>query len=259
MTEFNELIKTVAKLRDKDGCPWDKAQTLYSMKKDMIEEAFELLDALDNKDIDNIKEELGDLLLHVVMHSQIAGEEKLFNISDVIKEQNEKLIRRHPHVFSKETLKTKEEVLKKWEEIKKQEKSEKKQPNSILDNVPSSLPSLYKAQKLQKIAAKTGFDWKNINDIFLKLDEEVSELKNAINNNDIENISEELGDVLFVLSNIANHLKIDADESLRKSNQKFKRRFLFIENSLKDEGKNIENSSLEEMENLWQKAKESNL
>lgn len=255
MKEFYKLVEIVSKLRSPEGCPWDKEQTLYSMKNHLIEEVYELVDALDKKDIDNIKEELGDVLLHVVMHSQIASEDNLFNISDVIDDESEKLIRRHPHVFSSEKLDTTDKVLKRWEEIKKSEKKDCSKNKSILDKVPVALPSLQKAQKLQNVAAKVGFDWNNINDVLDKLNEEILELKEAISSSNKDNISEELGDVLFVLANVARHSKIDADESLRKSNEKFINRFYYIEKTLKEKGKNIENSTLEEMESLWQEAK----
>ena len=171
MKAFQDFIKTVAKLRSPEGCPWDKEQTLYSMKKDMLEEAAELADALDNKDIDNIKEELGDVLLHVAMHSQIASEYGLFSIEDVINEENEKIIRRHPHVFSNLDLKSTDDVLKKWDEIKKKEKEGQPQQKSILDSIPKNMTSLAKAQKIQEKVAKVGFDWTNIDDIFNKLNE----------------------------------------------------------------------------------------
>lgn len=255
MKEFDRLLEIVEKLRSPEGCPWDREQTLYSMKADMMEEASELLDALDNKDAENIAEELGDLLLHVVMHARIAEEDGLFTIEDVARGINEKLIRRHPHVFAGAEAKTTGAVLKNWEEIKKREKRGKPEPESVLDKLPASMPTLMKAEKLQKKAAAYGFDWTDTNDIFAKLEEEIAELKEAALSGDREKISGELGDVIFVTTNLARHLGADADESLRKTNKKFRNRFNYIEKSLAAEGKGLESASVEKMEELWQKAK----
>ena len=255
MKEFERLKQIVEKLRSPQGCPWDKEQTLYSMKTDMIEEAFELLDALDNKDIDNIKEELGDLLLHVVMHSQIAQEENLFSITDVITNLNEKLIRRHPHVFSGVDLKNTDEVLKKWDEIKAKEKTGKPTYQSVLDSIPSNIPSIIKAEKIQKKAAKFGFDWTDIKDVLNKLDEEISELKEAVSSGNKEKVCNELGDVIFAAVNVARHMGVDADESLRNTNKKFRNRFFHIEKTLEAKGKKLKDTTLDEMEAIWQEAK----
>ena len=252
MNEFDKLIDIVKKLRAPDGCPWDRKQTLYSLKDALIEETCELIDALDNKDIENIKEELGDVLLHVVFHSQTACEDGLFNIEDVICGINEKLIRRHPHVFKNEHYETAEQVKERWDEIKKEENKNKTAPDSILDKVPKSLPSLMQAEKLQKKASKYGFDWENPEQVFKKLQEELNELHDA-------HISEELGDVIFVLSRLATHLDISADESLRKVNNKFRRRFGFIEKSLKETGRTLETTTVAEMEEKWQEAKRKGL
>lgn len=203
MNEFDKLIDIVKKLRAPDGCPWDRKQTLYSLKDALIEETCELIDALDNKDIENIKEELGDVLLHVVFHSQTACEDGLFNIEDVICGINEKLIRRHPHVFKNEHYETAEQVKERWDEIKKEENKDKTAPDSILDKVPKSLPSLMQAEKLQKKASKYGFDWENPEQVFKKLQEELNELHDAYKEKNKEHISEELGDVIFVLSRLA--------------------------------------------------------
>ena len=245
MKEFDKLIDIVKKLRAPDGCPWDRKQTLYSLKDALLEETCELIDALDNKDIENIKEELGDVLLHVVFHSQTACEDGLFNIEDVICGINEKLIRRHPHVFKNEHYETAEQVKERWDEIKKEENKDKTAPDSILDKVPKSLPSLMQAEKLQKKASKYGFDWENPEQVFKE--------KNK------EHISEELGDVIFVLSRLATHLDISADESLRKVNNKFRRRFGFIEKSLKETGRTLETTTVAEMEEKWQEAKRKGL
>ncbi|WP_242349189.1 nucleoside triphosphate pyrophosphohydrolase [Mucispirillum schaedleri] len=259
MSEFDKLIDIVKKLRAPDGCPWDRKQTLYSLKDALIEETCELIDALDNKDIENIKEELGDVLLHVVFHSQTACEDGLFNIEDVICGINEKLIRRHPHVFKNEHYETAEQVKERWDEIKKEENKDKTAPDSILDKVPKSLPSLMQAEKLQKKASKYGFDWENPEQVFKKLQEELNELHDAYKEKNKEHISEELGDVIFVLSRLATHLDISADESLRKVNNKFRRRFGFIEKSLKETGRTLETTTVAEMEEKWQEAKRKGL
>ena len=259
MNEFDKLIDIVKKLRAPDGCPWDRKQTLYSLKDALIEETCELIDALDNKDIENIKEELGDVLLHVVFHSQTACEDGLFNIEDVICGINEKLIRRHPHVFKNEHYETAEQVKERWDEIKKEENKDKTAPDSILDKVPKSLPSLMQAKKLQKKASKYGFDWENPEQVFKKLQEELNELHDAYKEKNKEHISEELGDVIFVLSRLATHLDISADESLRKVNNKFRRRFGFIEKSLKETGRTLETTTVAEMEEKWQEAKRKGL
>lgn len=259
MNEFDRLVDIVKKLRAPDGCPWDRKQTLYSLKDALLEETCELIDALDNKDIENIKEELGDVLLHVVFHSQTACEEGLFNIEDVTRGINEKLIRRHPHVFKNEHYETAEQVKERWDEIKKEENKDKTAPESVLDKVPKSLPSLMQAEKLQKKASKYGFDWDNPEQVFEKLQEELNELHEAYKEKDKEHISEELGDVIFVLSRLASHLDISADESLRKVNNKFRRRFGFVEKALKETGKTLETASVAEMEEKWQEAKRKGL
>ncbi len=259
MNEFDRLVDIVKKLRAPEGCPWDRKQTLYSLKDALLEETCELIDALDNKDIENIKEELGDVLLHVVFHSQTACEDGLFNIEDVAQGINEKLIRRHPHVFKNEHYETAEQVKERWDEIKKEENKNKETPESVLDKVPKSLPSLMQAEKLQKKASKYGFDWENPEQVFEKLQEELNELQEAYKEKDKEHISEELGDVIFVLSRLASHLDISADESLRKVNTKFRRRFGFVEKALKETGKTLETASVAEMEEKWQEAKRKGL
>ena len=259
MESFNKLIEIIKILRSPNGCPWDREQNLYSLKNSMIEEASELLDALDNKDINNIREELGDLLLHIVFHSQIASEEGYFSIDDVVFGINNKLIRRHPHVFDKESIKTAEEVMVRWHQIKEEENKGKEKPKSILDKVPKNLPSVMQAEKLQKKAAKAGFDWDNVNCIFEKIEEELRELKEACNNENKENIQEEIGDFFFSVINLARHLKVDSDEAVRMCNKKFRNRFAFIEENLAKENKSINDTSIEEMDLLWNKAKKEGI
>lgn len=255
MKEFDELTEIIKILRSPDGCPWDREQTLYSLKSSMMEEAAELLDALDNKDVENIKEELGDLLLHVVMHSRIAEDDNLFSLKDVIQNLNEKLVRRHPHVFGNEKIHTASAVIKRWDEVKATEMISKPKLKSILDKTPNNLPTIMKSENLQKRAAKQGFDWQNTEDIFKKLDEEVAELKDAYMKGDTTNITKELGDVIFTAVNVARHLKISADEALRSTNTKFKKRFSYIEEQIEKQGKNLKDATLEEMDKLWDEAK----
>ncbi|MDR2883932.1 MAG: nucleoside triphosphate pyrophosphohydrolase [Deferribacteraceae bacterium] len=250
---FKDLLEAVSALRAPDGCPWDRKQTLYSLKDDLVEETYELVSAIDKNDIPNICEELGDVLLHVTLHAQIASEANLFNIDDVIDNITEKIIRRHPHVFANEQIADVGEVLKRWEEIKREEKGE--QVAHYLDKANKGLPTLPKAAKLQAAAAKVGFDWKEPEDIFDKVDEELAELKLAAQEGDISHIKEELGDLLFVIANLARRYGLSADEALRGTNEKFVKRFNFIEDSLKDSGKELESASIDEMEALWIKAK----
>jgi tetrapyrrole methylase family protein/MazG family protein len=254
MTEkkFKELVDIVKTLRGPFGCPWDKEQTLYSLKANIVEEVYELIDALDTKDIEDIKEELGDLLLHVIFHSILAEEEGLFTLQAVIENIKEKLIKRHPHVFGDLKVKDSAEVLKNWEKLKKIEKNNRK---SILDSIPKSLPSIEKALKLQKRTKAVGFDFANIDDALDKVEEEIKELKFSIKCEDKELIGEELGDLLFSIINIARLLNINPDEALRGANQKFINRIKFIEKKLTLSNKSIENTSLDELNNLWEKSK----
>lgn len=252
--KFLRLIEIVRKLRSPEGCPWDREQNLYSIKNDFLEEAYELVDALDNKDIPNIREELGDVIFHVVFHSVMAEEEGKFNISEVLDEVSEKLVRRHPHVFGELTLNNSGEVVEKWEEIKAEEKKDKPQ-KSILDSVPASLPALQKCLKMQKKVKKVGFDWNNLSDCMDKVDEEYGEFKEAIESGDKKEIEHELGDVFFTLVNLSRFLKIDPDEALRKANNRFTYRFGYIEERLNESGSSLEEATLDEMEELWQEAK----
>ncbi|MGA1861765.1 nucleoside triphosphate pyrophosphohydrolase [Deferribacter thermophilus] len=253
---FRNLVNIVKKLRAPDGCPWDREQNLYSLKDYVIEETFELIDALDRKDIENIKEELGDLLLHILFHSIIAEEENLFTLNDVIQTISEKLIRRHPHVFGNQTVNSSKEVMVNWEKIKKDEKKNKNE--SIFDGIPSKLPSIIKSYKLQERAKKVGFDWQNSEECMLKVEEEYNELKEAIKTGDISDIEHELGDLIFALINLSRFLNINADEALRKANNRFVERFRYIENRLSAKGLKPENVTLEELEKLWGESKNKN-
>lgn len=252
MKEFDRLVEIIKILRGENGCPWDREQTLESLKPCLREETAELLEAMEGADMEEHKGELGDVLLNVVFQADIREEQGNFKIEDVIGTLNEKLIRRHPHVF-KERVEgiTPKEVLKNWDEIKKTEKIHESR-KSALDGVPKYLPALSKAQKIQKKASRVGFDWENINQVVAKLHEEIGELQAEIDRADREKMAEELGDVLFSVVNIARFLDIDATEALEKTIKKFDKRFRYVEEKC-----NIKSSSLEELEKFWQDAKKA--
>ena len=251
---FRKLIEIVDTLMGENGCPWDNVQTRESLKPYLVEETYEVLEALDTNDPDQIKDELGDLLYQILFHSKISSKNNEFDIKDVLNNLKEKMVRRHPHVFKEGQVNTPDQVIERWEEIKKEEKTHSNHP-SILDSVPKQLPSLLKAQKLQKKAAKEGFDWDEISDVFDKLDEEIAEFKSAVLEGKDTNIQSELGDILFVLVNIAKFKKIDAEEALRSTNNKFIKRFQHIEKEVAKQGKTLKETSLEDMERHWQNAK----
>lgn len=248
---FRELVNIVKKLRAPDGCPWDRQQTLYSLKEYLIEEVFELVNAIDKKDIDNIKEELGDLLLHVILHSVIAEEENLFTLNDVIKSISEKLVRRHPHVFGDTKVESTDEVIVNWEKIKKEEKKNR----SFLDEVPNGLPSIQKALKLQDRARKVGFDWDSADDCLQKVNEEFKEFMDAVSSNNKDEISHELGDLFFALINFSRFVKINPDESLRKTNERFLKRFNYIEKKLHENNLTFDDVTIDDLDKYWDEAK----
>jgi tetrapyrrole methylase family protein / MazG family protein len=258
---FDELISVMSRLRAPGGCPWDREQTYATLAQYLLEECYETFDAIQEADqtgdTTNLTEELGDVLLQVVFHSTIAAERGDFTIDEVVQSVTEKLILRHPHVFGEKELATAQDVLNNWDELKKaQQKASgkvEKPKESILDDVPVHFPALLEGQKLTKKAAKVKFDWENTEQIFDKLTEETDELKQAIAKN--ENVAEEVGDLLFVVLNLARKLDVDAETALKKTNRKFRQRFKFIEDELKKDGKSLENSSLIEMDNLWNQAK----
>tara|TARA_B100000927_G_scaffold291730_1_gene296288 strand:+ start:3441 stop:4217 length:777 start_codon:yes stop_codon:yes gene_type:complete len=252
---LDELLKTFKQLRDpKDGCPWDREQNFKSIASCSVEEAYEVADAIEREDYDSLKSELGDLLFQIIFHSKMAEENKLFTLEEVISELNDKLIRRHPHIFDKQQVNTSEESLLVWEDIKAKERSEKKY-NSLMDDVPKNLPGLTRAKKLQKRAARVGFDWKDKQKVFIKLEEEINELRLENKNNSIEGISEELGDVLFTLVNLCRHYDIEPEDIIRRSNLKFETRFRKMETSSKNQGKKMEELNLNELEDLWKSVK----
>jgi len=260
---FDELVSVMSRLRAPGGCPWDREQTYASLAQYLLEECYETFDAIEEADrtgdTTNLREELGDVLLQVVFHSTIAAERGDFTIDEVTEGVTEKLILRHPHVFGEAELKTAHDVLSNWDELKKaQQKASgkvEKPKESILDDVPVHFPALLEGQKLTKKAAKARFDWENVSQIFDKLTEETDELKTAIETG--ANIEEEIGDLLFVVVNLARKLDVDAETALKRTNRKFRQRFKFIERQLKSNGKTLEDSDLEEMDALWNKAKSS--
>ena len=257
MKEFDKLIKIMATLRDPvAGCPWDKEQTIQSLVPYTWEEINELVDALESGDMAGIRDELGDLLFHIIYYSQIISENGDFGIRDVIENTNQKLIRRHPHVFADSTVSNVKEPADAWERIKQDERNGKKDEISLLDGISKGLAPVQRALKLQKRAATVGFDWDNIVSVMDKIDEEISELKSEIEtNSDDARKAEEFGDLLFACVNLARHLNIDPELTLRHTNQKFEKRFGYIENEVRAKGKTLEDVELNEMELLWQEAK----
>lgn len=251
---LDKLSDIVARLRGEGGCPWDRKQTHESIKPHIVEEAYEVVDAIDSHDTQALIEELGDVLLHVVFHSQLGSEEGAFNLGDVIHAIQDKMIRRHPHVFGDATVKSTDEVLRNWERIKQDEAS---QETGILAKVPRSLPALMRAHKVQEMAARVGFDWAQAKDAFEKVVEETNELREAMDSKNREGISEELGDLLFAIVNVARHLGVQPELSLMDTVDKFIKRFSFIEAQAKDMGMHVEDMTLKQMDSLWDKAKES--
>ncbi|MFB3850390.1 MAG: nucleoside triphosphate pyrophosphohydrolase [Acidobacteriota bacterium] len=248
---FARLVEIMEKLRGPKGCPWDKAQKREDLKTYLLEETYEVLDAINEKSDEKLKEELGDLLLQIVFHAQISKEEKKFDIEDVCKEINEKLIRRHPHVFSDVEAKTPDIVLKNWEKIKKGEKKGK----SALEGVPKIFPALLKAYRLQEKAGRVGFDWEETRQVEKKVKEELRELQEAIKDGEKQKIREELGDLLFAIVNLSRFLKIDPEDALQSANEKFIRRFKSIEKKASASGKELHGMTLAEMDALWEEAK----
>lgn len=251
--DFANLRNIISTLRGPNGCPWDKKQTNESLRKYLIEEAYELIDAIDSQDDDAIIEELGDVLLQVLLHAQIGEDEGYFSIDDVIEGVSKKMIRRHPHVFGDETANDSEEVVGLWKEIKKQEKGEKEA--SILDHAIKSGPSLQIAYEIQKKAAEVGFDWNEPEPIWEKIQEEIKELQDAILNKDETEMENELGDILFSVINIARFYKISPELALHKTNQKFRNRFVFVESCVEKGKGSFEQYTLDELDVFWEEAK----
>ncbi len=241
------------KLRGDGGCPWDKEQTRESLKPFILEEAYELIEAIESGDPEKMKEELGDLLFQIVFQCQVAKERKEFEISDVIEKITKKMITRHPHVFGEAEYRTSAEVIVQWEE---QKKLEGKRRESILEGVPEALPSLLRAHRLQNRAASVGFDWDKVDDALKKLDEEVKEFKKALETKEKNEIGEELGDILFMLVNVSRFIGVNPEDALRKTITKFISRFRYIEMKAADNGRKLSDMTLSEMDKLWEEAKD---
>ncbi len=250
--DLNELIAIMSALRGENGCPWDKEQTRESLKPFIVEEAYEVLEAIDEKNPEAIKEELGDLLFQVVFQCQIAKEREEFDMAAVIDKIGKKMVARHPHVFGDANYKTSAEVLVHWEE---QKKREGKQRESVLDGIPKELPSLLRAHRLQDRASRVGFDWERVEDVLPKLDEELTEFREALKRQRTDEIEDELGDIFFVLVNISRFVGINPEDALRKTISKFISRFRYIEMAAADRGKTLSDMTLAEMDALWDEAK----
>lgn len=250
--KFDRLVRIMETLRSEKGCPWDRVQTHDTLKRYLIEETYELIEAIEQKDIKAIKEELGDLLLQIVFHSQIEKEKGNFDINDVIETIIQKMIGRHPHVFGSLEFKTPEEVLAQWDDRKKEEG---KLHESILEGIPKSLPALLRAYKIQSRVAKVGFDWESVDGVIDKIKEEIKEVEEAIKSGEKNKIEEEVGDLLFSIVNLARFLKIDPESALRSTNRKFEERFKKLEKIAKERGKQLKDMSLSEMDTLWEDIK----
>lgn len=247
-SKFEYLMEIMYKLRME--CPWDKKQTHDSLKANTLEEAYEVIETIDDKDYEALKGELGDLLLHIVFHSVIANENGNFTIDEVIEGITEKLIRRHPHIFGETKVSGADEIAKNWETIKMEEGRE-----SVLEGVPKNLPQLYRAFRMQEKASKVGFDWKDKEPVWNKIQEEINELKEVQSGVNHEKIEEEFGDLLFSLVNYARFIDVNPENALRRTNDKFIKRFNYIERKFKENGKEITKSTLEEMDKFWEESK----
>ena len=265
---LEDLLTLMARLRDPDfGCPWDLQQDFLSITSSTIEEVYEVVDTIEREDYAHLAEELGDLLFQIVFYSQLGREKDIFQFDDVVNHITKKLLRRHPHVFPDGTLESRRNpdeppdtvsIKDSWEKIKQSERAQKG-ANGILDDVPVNLPTLIRATKIQKRAAKQGFDWTNANDVLTKIREEVDELEVAIDSKNSQHIADELGDLMFTCVNLARHLNVDSEKSLRSANVKFERRIRDMEASLNNAGEQFSDARLERLEELWAKAKQKGL
>lgn len=254
-TSFESFAEIVAHLRAPDGCPWDKEQTHQTLRTHLLEEAYETLTAMDENDPAGMCEEFGDLLLQIILNSQIANEIDEFSMTEVIKDIYDKIVRRHPHVFGDVKLEGVKGVLQNWEKLKEKERKangDDKEEKGLLDGVPSALPALTQGQEYQDRAARVGFDWPEIEGVLDKIREEIEEIKQAQN---LEEVTAELGDLFFVLVNLARWRKVDAESALREANLKFKKRFAYVEKGAKEQGRNLSDMTLDEMDALWNEAK----
>ncbi|MBB5356598.1 tetrapyrrole methylase family protein/MazG family protein [Anoxybacillus mongoliensis] len=255
--DFTTLRRIIATLRGPNGCPWDRKQTHQSLKKYLLEETYELLDAIDRQDDENMIEELGDVLLQVMLHAQIGEDEGMFSIDDVIRVITEKMIRRHPHVFGDVHVEHAEHVVRNWEAIKQAEKEHV--PHSLLDDVAQALPGTLRAYEYQKRAAKVGFDWSEVEPMWRKVEEEMNEVKQEANHMDEQKLKAEFGDLLFALINVCRYYKVNPEEALAMANEKFYRRFQYIEKKVKQLGKEWHTYSLDQLDEIWEEAKREGL
>ncbi len=254
MSEFDKLLEVMARLRAPDGCPWDQEQTHSSILPDLLEEVYEFMEAVESGDSHHMKEELGDLLLQIVFHSQIATEDEQFSAYDVCREITDKLIRRHPHVFGDTEVSGTKEVLENWESIKRAEQG-KEDRKSILDGIPAHFPALLKAQKIQNKAARVGFDWPEKGPVLDKVEEEFAEFREALESGDMDHAEDELGDILFSMVNVARHHGISAEDALRRTIGKFTKRFNAIEEIYLWDSERMKAASFEELDLAWEKSK----
>jgi len=250
---FDDLVQLMLRLRAPGGCPWDRKQTLPDLKAYVVEEAYEVLDAIDQNDRAALAEELGDLLLQAVFIAEITREEGSFDIYDSITAIHDKLVRRHPHVFGDVVANDAEQVLVNWEKLKRDER--KAENKSVLSGVPQAMPALLKASRLTEKAARVGFDWRRTDDVFAKIEEEIAELREAVAQSDPEHIHEEIGDLLFTIANIARKVNVNPEEALQSTNRKFMRRFEAMESRVGERGQNLDQLELEQMDALWDEAK----
>ena len=248
---FRELVDIMETLRGEDGCPWDRKQTHQSLRKYLLEEAYEVLESIDQNDIEALRNELGDLLLQVIFHAQIAKENEHFNIDEVIDAISKKLVDRHPNVFGDQVIMTAEEQIENWERLKRQEGRD-----SAIEGVPKELPALQRAQRIQQKASHVGFDWTVVDDVWKKVQEEIEELRRVTDDGDQARMEEEFGDVLFSLVNLSRFLKLSPEDALRTTIEKFIRRFQKVEEEIKARGKRLEDCTLQEMDAIWNEAKE---
>ena len=257
MSSFTELVGVMARLRGPDGCPWDREQTHATLKPYLLEEAYEALEAIDARNDDELCEELGDVLLQVVFHAQIAAEEGRFSIEEVGRAIVDKLVRRHPHVFANVAVDGADQVLKNWEQIKKEERREQgAAAPSLLDGIPAQLPALMRAQRVQARASKQGFDWDLIDGPLDKVEEEFAELRQACQKCDAAALEDEFGDVLFAMVNTGRFLKVDSEQALRASSEKFERRFRALEEKVAASGRELADLSLEALDAIWDEVKQ---
>jgi tetrapyrrole methylase family protein/MazG family protein len=258
MEEFDRLVQIFERLRAPGGCPWDAEQDHKSISKCIIEESYELFDAIGHEDKDHMQEELGDVLLQVIFHSIIARDLGEFSLKDVINGLADKLISRHPHVFTDVQLNSSKEVIRNWEKLKKSEKG-KVERESILDGIPKSLPSILAARKIQSTVSRVGFDWKDADGVMEKIREEIAELDEAIHSKKTDAMEDEIGDLLFSVVNLARKCKVDPEAALRRTNRKFRKRFETIEKESKSRGISLEEMNLQEMDQIWEGSKHTDI